>query len=83
MLLCRHASSPTFRIPAIGLGAMPLTTEEYPDDRKSAAAIHAALDAGIRLIDTADAYAPDDYGRALTRRSWPKPWPATQATPMM
>ena len=49
-------------IPAIGLGAMPLTTERYPDDREAAATIHAALDAGIRLIDTADAYAPDGYG---------------------
>jgi aryl-alcohol dehydrogenase-like predicted oxidoreductase len=50
------------QVPAIGLGAMPLTTEGYPDDRSSAATIYAALDAGIRLIDTADAYAPDDYG---------------------
>jgi aryl-alcohol dehydrogenase-like predicted oxidoreductase len=39
---------------AIGLGAMPLSTKEQrPDD--PAATIHAALDAGVTLIDTADA----------------------------
>ena len=44
---------------AIGLGAMPLSTKE---DRPSdpAATVHAALDAGVTLIDTADAYAWDE-----------------------
>jgi aryl-alcohol dehydrogenase-like predicted oxidoreductase len=45
------------RVSAIGLGGMPMSIEGRPDDRsRSVATIHAALDAGITLIDTADAY---------------------------
>lgn len=44
-------------VSAIGLGGMPMSIEGRPDDRsQSIATIHAALDAGITLIDTADAY---------------------------
>lgn len=44
-------------VSAIGLGGMPLSIEGRPDDRAAAiATIHASLDAGVRLIDTADAY---------------------------
>jgi aryl-alcohol dehydrogenase-like predicted oxidoreductase len=44
-------------VSAIGLGGMPMSIEGRPDDRRrSVATIHAALDAGITLIDTADAY---------------------------
>jgi aryl-alcohol dehydrogenase-like predicted oxidoreductase len=43
-------------VSAIGLGAMPMSLEDRPDERRSVATIHAALDAGITLIDTADAY---------------------------
>jgi aryl-alcohol dehydrogenase-like predicted oxidoreductase len=47
----------TTTVSAIGLGGMPLSIEGRPDDRRQAhATIHAALDAGITLIDTADAY---------------------------
>lgn len=41
---------------AIGLGGMPMSIEGRPDRDRSVAAIHAALDAGVTLIDTADAY---------------------------
>lgn len=41
---------------AIGLGAMPMSIEGRPDGTRSLATIHAALDAGVTLIDTADAY---------------------------
>src|SRR3954467_3784054 len=41
---------------AIGLGGMPMSIEGRPDEARSIATIHAALDAGITLIDTADAY---------------------------
>lgn len=41
---------------AIGLGAMPMSIEGRPDEPRSIATIHAALDAGVTLIDTADAY---------------------------
>ncbi|MFI6932057.1 aldo/keto reductase [Streptomyces sp. NPDC050287] len=43
-------------VSAIGLGAMPMSIEGRPDETRSLATIHAALDAGITLIDTADAY---------------------------
>jgi aryl-alcohol dehydrogenase-like predicted oxidoreductase len=47
----------TTTVSAIGLGGMPLAIEGRPEDRGQAVAtIHAALDAGITLIDTADAY---------------------------
>jgi aryl-alcohol dehydrogenase-like predicted oxidoreductase len=41
---------------AIGLGGMPMSIEGRPERSRSIATIHAALDAGITLIDTADAY---------------------------
>ncbi|WP_268762399.1 aldo/keto reductase [Kitasatospora griseola] len=41
---------------AIGLGAMPLSVEGRPDETQAVATLHAALDAGVRLIDTADSY---------------------------
>src|SRR5690349_16819068 len=40
---------------AIGLGGMPMSIEGRPDEARSIATIHAALDAGVTLIDTADA----------------------------
>ncbi|MEU4547774.1 aldo/keto reductase [Nonomuraea dietziae] len=46
-------------VSAIGLGAMPMSVAGHmPDEGRSIRTIHAALDAGITLIDTADAYAP-------------------------
>ncbi|WP_442913238.1 aldo/keto reductase [Kribbella sp. CA-293567] len=44
------------QVSPIGLGAMPMSIEGRPDESRSIATIHAALDAGITLIDTADAY---------------------------
>ncbi len=41
---------------AIGLGGMPMSIEGRPDRDRSIATIHAALEAGVTLIDTADAY---------------------------
>ncbi len=43
-------------VSAIGLGAMPLTMDQRPSESDAVATIHAALDAGVTLIDTADAY---------------------------
>ena len=43
-------------VSAIGLGGMPMSIEGRPDRERSIATIHAALDAGVTLIDTADAY---------------------------
>lgn len=43
-------------VSAIGLGGMPMSIEGRPDESQSISTIHAALDAGVTLIDTADAY---------------------------
>ena len=43
-------------VSAIGLGGMPMSIEGRPDRARSVAAVHAALDAGVTFIDTADAY---------------------------
>jgi aryl-alcohol dehydrogenase-like predicted oxidoreductase len=43
-------------VSAIGLGGMPMSIEGRPDRARSIATIHAALEAGVTFIDTADAY---------------------------
>src|SRR4051812_13503819 len=43
-------------VSTIGLGGMPMSIEGRPDAERSIATMHAALDAGVTLIDTADAY---------------------------
>ncbi|MBT0772799.1 aldo/keto reductase [Kineosporia sp. J2-2] len=44
------------QVSAIGLGGMPMSIEGRPDRDRSIATVHASLDAGVTLIDTADAY---------------------------
>ncbi|NUR09019.1 MAG: aldo/keto reductase [Nocardioidaceae bacterium] len=44
------------KVSAIGLGGMPLSIEGRPDEAQAMATVHAALEAGVSLIDTADAY---------------------------
>lgn len=45
---------------AIGLGAMPMSVREENDEELGVRTVHRALDEGVTLIDTADAYCPDD-----------------------
>lgn len=50
-----------FDVSAIGLGAMPISMnadDRYPSEADAIATVHAALDAGVTFIDTADIYAP-------------------------
>jgi len=51
-------------VSAIGLGAMPMSVAGRGDRERSLDTIHAALNAGVTLIDTADAYCLDssDFG---------------------
>jgi len=65
------------QVSAIGLGGMPMSIEGRPDRDRSIATVHAALDAGVTLIDTADAYHlhADEVGHneeliAEALRSW-------------
>src|ERR1700709_2598305 len=51
-------------VSAIGFGGMPISIEGRPDDAQGIATIHAALDAGITFIDTADAYRLAGEGEA-------------------
>ena len=44
----------------LGFGCMRLSTRDDRNDERSIAVIHAALDAGVTLLDTADAYGRDD-----------------------
>jgi aryl-alcohol dehydrogenase-like predicted oxidoreductase/histidinol phosphatase-like enzyme len=54
--------------PRIGLGCMRLSTERDRDEAKGLAVLHAAFDAGIRLLDSADAYCRDDTERGHNER---------------
>ncbi len=47
-------------VPAVGYGGMHLSLQERPPERQSLDVIRAVLDAGVRLIDTADVYCLDD-----------------------
>src|SRR6266550_4022015 len=52
-------------VSAIGLGGMPMSIEGRPDEARSVRTIHAALDAGVTLIDKALASYPGDTGDVL------------------
>jgi aryl-alcohol dehydrogenase-like predicted oxidoreductase len=52
------------QISAIGFGGMPLSIQGRPPEAQARQTLHAALDAGMTLIDTADVYCltDDDIG---------------------
>lgn len=45
-------------VSAIGLGAMPITATHDVDPVRAERAVHIALESGVTLVDTADAYGP-------------------------
>ena len=57
----------------LALGLLRLTTEGRPPEDDAVRLIHIALDAGIRILDTADVYCLDHkdlhYGESLVRRA--------------
>ena len=63
----------TEKVSAIGLGEMQLSLAGRPDEAHGLRTIHAALDAGVTLIDTADAYCADGsemgHGERLTAKA--------------
>ena len=58
--------------PRIALGCMRLSSADV-DEARAISVIHAALDAGVRALDTADVYAPSDdaihHNEVLVRRA--------------
>jgi len=58
----KHRSIGSLTVSAIGLGGMPMSVQGRKDRETSIAAIHAALDAGVTLIDTANSYHLDADG---------------------
>ncbi|MEV2198031.1 aldo/keto reductase [Streptomyces phaeochromogenes] len=52
----RYRTVGGLRVSSVGLGAMPLSIEGRPDEARAMATVHAALDAGVTLLDTADSY---------------------------
>ena len=69
-----------YEIPRLGMGTMALAIEGRPSNRDQAIeTIHAALDAGVRYLDTAWSYylpsapgtgEPEDMGYGLV--AWPQ-----------
>ena len=64
-------------VSAIGYGAMPLSLQSRPHEAVAVRVVHAVLDAGVTLIDTADVYCLDhtDIGHnerliAKALKSW-------------
>lgn len=57
------------QVSPLGYGSVPIGREAYPS-ADAAALLHAVLDAGITLIDTAAAYgkAEEEIGKAIARR---------------
>lgn len=71
----RTIGAAALEVGAIGLGCMPMSwgyTESQRDGESSLRAVHAALDRGCSLLDTADMYGPFTnellVGRALKER---------------
>lgn len=73
-MLTRSLGSGAPDVTAIGFGGMPLSIQGRPSDEQvGVRVIHAALDAGMTLIDTADVYCLDDndlgHNEALIARA--------------
>ena len=50
----------TRQVSAVGLGAMPMSVREHNDEERAVATVRRAVEEGVTLIDTADAYSPDE-----------------------
>jgi aryl-alcohol dehydrogenase-like predicted oxidoreductase/predicted kinase/histidinol phosphatase-like enzyme len=55
-------------VPLVGMGCMRLSTDPDRDEARGIAVLHAALDAGITLLDTADAYCHDEHDTGHNER---------------
>lgn len=73
----KHRQLGDLSVSAIGFGGMPLSIEGRPDEAQAVRTVHAALDSGVTLFDTANSYHlhADEVGHnelLLTKaiRSW-------------
>lgn len=64
-------------LPCVGFGGMPLSIDGRPDEKTAIEVLHAVMEAGVRLLDTADVYCLDhtDIGHnerlfAKALRTW-------------
>ncbi len=64
----RTLGKTNLQVSAIGLGAMPLSLSNRPSEAEAIQLIHRALDLGITLIDTADAYCLDENDKHHNER---------------
>jgi aryl-alcohol dehydrogenase-like predicted oxidoreductase len=83
----RLLGSSGIEVNPIGFGGMPLSIRNRPDESQAVRVIHAALDAGMDFIDTANVYCLDDadlghnerlIAKALEEWSGPPPIVATK-----
>src|SRR5438270_10237735 len=70
-MLKRKLGKSNLKVSAIGLGCMGMSfaygTPEERDERESIATIHRALELGVTLFDTAEAYGPYTNEELLAR----------------
>lgn len=59
-MLTRKLGDTGITVNAVGLGGMPMSVTGRPDEAQSVETIHAALEAGVNFIDTANVYCMDD-----------------------
>jgi aryl-alcohol dehydrogenase-like predicted oxidoreductase len=64
----KQLGSTEISISAIGLGGMPMSIGNRPNEAQSMAVIHRALDLGVTLIDTADSYCKDESDKHHNER---------------
>lgn len=64
----KQLGNTNLRVSAIGLGGMPLSLNLRPPEEVAIAVIHAVLDHGVTLIDTADSYCLDESDKHHNER---------------
>ena len=55
----RALANTGIELSCVGLGEMPLSLSTRPDEAQAISVVHAAVDAGMTWIDTADVYCAD------------------------
>ena len=63
-----HLGNSSIKISALGLGTMLLSNSGRPPESQATEVIHRALDLGVTLIDTADAYCKDETEKHHSER---------------